>query len=364
MGAGLVATGDKGILAIGNGGEGVLHGSGVLDPGRIGRGAAQDKVVIHKRQPLTLKAGQHIGITGCHELLLLAFGVDQEQVSISALGIGNGLAGTGRGDLYRVAVGLLKDRQQIAQQAGVIHRGGGRQTDHLRLLGGLGYLGCGDRRALTQIEEVLTVVGVTVLCCGGLPLLGEHPVDEGSGPLGVNVNIGHSIAVRVHKGRIGIDGQEGVVVDHVVVGFVQNRQINSLLLGRIVLGRFVIRNIIYGRLIFSGILLCARGQKCCKQGERQQEDSNFFHHFNSISIHIIPFDRQVRKLRLEQYRRQVAQSVSPINPYGANHFRRLRHTPPVRCQRARPPFGRIRASAASPGQADQRVSVCILIGRD
>ena len=46
VGAGTVATGDEGVLALGNGGKGIQNGSTVLDTGRVSGGAAQNEVVV------------------------------------------------------------------------------------------------------------------------------------------------------------------------------------------------------------------------------------------------------------------------------------------------------------------------------
>ena len=64
--------------------------------------------------------------------------MDENQVGVAHLGIGDRLASTGGIDLDLVTVLLFKDRKQEAQQAGVFDRGGSGEADQLCLIGCLG----------------------------------------------------------------------------------------------------------------------------------------------------------------------------------------------------------------------------------
>ena len=122
VGAGTVTAGDEGVLAVSNGSEGVQNGSGGFHACGIGGGTAQDEVVVDEADALGLKAVDHTAEAIGDESFLLTLGVDQNQVGVSGLGGGDGLAGTGGLDLHGVAVGSFKSGQQVTQQTGVVDR--------------------------------------------------------------------------------------------------------------------------------------------------------------------------------------------------------------------------------------------------
>ena len=93
--AGTVTAGDKGVLAVGNGLEGGLDVSGVLDARGVGGRAAEDEEVVHPVQTLIFHAVDHIREAVGNEGLLLLLGVHQDQIGVAHLGVGDGLAGTG-----------------------------------------------------------------------------------------------------------------------------------------------------------------------------------------------------------------------------------------------------------------------------
>ena len=125
MGTGAIATGDKGIFAFRNGGKGIQHGGSILYAGRIGFRAAKYKIVVQEGKPRGVKALQGVGVARVNKILFLALGMHQDQIRIAILGGGDGLAGTGGLDLYRIAVFLFEYRQQVAEQAGVVDGSGG-----------------------------------------------------------------------------------------------------------------------------------------------------------------------------------------------------------------------------------------------
>ena len=251
MGAGAVAAGDEGVLAVGDGLEGGLDVSGVLDARGIGGRAAEYKVVIHPVQALGLHAVDHIREAVGNEGLLLLLGVDQDQVGVAHLGVGDGLAGAGGVDLHLVAVLLLENGQQVAQQTGVVDGGGGGKADVLGLLGGLGNLGGGDGAAVLEIEQVFAVLFKSVVGSQVLAFLGKQPVDQRRGAHGVEFHVRNRVAVGVDKGSVGIHGQQAVVVDHGVVRLHEDAGVDHQ---RVSLGGGLFRR----RSFFD------RGRLCCR----------------------------------------------------------------------------------------------------
>ena len=279
MGAGTVATGDKGELALGDGGKGVLHGGAGGSTGRVGRGAAEHEVVVDEGDPLGLKAVHYPGEALFHEAGFLGLGVDQDQVGIAVLGGGDGLAGTGGLDLHLIAVLALEHGQQVVQQAGVLHGGGGGQADGLGLLGSSGDLPVVDRGVILHVEQVLAIVlhaEVGGHVQGGLA---QQPVDQGVGAGGVHRHIGNGIAVGIGKGCLGVHGDNGVGVEHAVVSLIEDLGVNGS--DRLLRGSFRLHS--SGSLRGSGGLGGGRrvgsaaGAKAQDHHQGQQESKCFFH---------------------------------------------------------------------------------------
>ena len=226
MRAGAVAARDKGILAVGDGLEGGLDILSVLHAGGIRGGTAEHKVVVHPVQALRIHAVDHTGEALVNESLFLLLGVDEDQIGVAHLGVGDGLAGAGGINLDLVAVFILEDRQQVAEQAGVVDGGGGGQADQFGILGGFGNPGIGDGAVFLQIEQVLAIFLEAVVGGQRLALLGEKPVDESIRTHGVQLHILHFLAVGIHKRGVGVYGQQAVVVDHGVIGFFKDAGID------------------------------------------------------------------------------------------------------------------------------------------
>ena len=231
MGAGGIATGDEGVLALGDGGEGVHDGGGSSNTGGVSGGTAEDIVVVDKAGALGLEALDDAGEAVSNEGLLLALGVDQDQIGVAHLGVGDGLAGAGGVDLHGVAVLGLEHGQQLGEQAGIVDGGGGGQTDGLGFLGGSGDLTGVDRSILLDIEQVGAVLLHAVGTCHVQSGLGHQPLVQGIGTGGVQSNVGNGIAVGIDKGSLGVDGDDRVGVEHLVVGFLQNAGVNHQLSG-------------------------------------------------------------------------------------------------------------------------------------
>ena len=96
-----------------------------LDAGRIALRPDQHEVVVHHVEALHAEA---LG----EEFLLLRLGVDEHHVGVAAPRGVERLAGALRDHLH-VDAGLgLEDRQEIAEQPGILRRGG--RGDHDRLV--------------------------------------------------------------------------------------------------------------------------------------------------------------------------------------------------------------------------------------
>jgi len=109
VGAGTVATGDEGILALRNGCKRIQNGSRLLNTGRVRRRSAQDEIVIQEGNALCFEAIYSAGEALFNKGFFLALGMDQNQVGIAELGGRDCLAGTGRLDFHSVAIGALEE---------------------------------------------------------------------------------------------------------------------------------------------------------------------------------------------------------------------------------------------------------------
>ena len=268
MRTGAVAAGDEGVLAVGDGGEGREDILGILHARGIILRAAEDEVVVHVCQTLGIHAVDHTREARVHKGLFLGLGVHEQQVGVAHLGGGDRLAGAGGVDLDLIAVLVLEHRQQIAQQARVVHARGGGHADDLRLLGGGGDLRLGDRAVVLQIEQVVAVLLLTEFRGGSLTLLAQQPVDERVGAGGVELHVADRVAVGVGKGRIGIDRQQRVVVDHAFVLLHEDDGVQ--LDGRLRRG--------LGRGALDGLVCGARAQREHHQ-HRQKQGQILFHGF-------------------------------------------------------------------------------------
>ena len=222
MGAGSVATGHEQELALGDGSESILDGSGGSNTGGVSGRTAQDVVVVDEGGALSLKAGNHTGKTGLDEGLLLALGVDQDQIGVAHLGVVDGLAGTGGVNLHGVAILGFELGQQLAQQSGVIDGGGGGQADDLGLFGGGSNLAGVDGSVILDVEQVGAVLFNTVGAGHIQSFLGNQPLVQSVSTGGVHSHVGNGIAISVHEGSLGIDCDDGIGVQHVAVSFHQD----------------------------------------------------------------------------------------------------------------------------------------------
>ena len=227
MSAGCVTAGNEGELAVCDGRECVLDGSGSLDTGGVSGRTAQDVVVVDEGHALSLEAINHAGEAEVDKILFLALGVDQNQVSIAHLGVVDGLAGTGGVNLHGVAVLSLELGQQLTQQAGVVDGSGGGQADDLGLFGSGSDLAGVDRSVFLDVEQVGAVLSNTVSASHVQSFLGNQPLIQSGRTGSVDGNIGNSIAVRIHEGSLGIDSDDGVGVQHVVVSFHQDAGVHD-----------------------------------------------------------------------------------------------------------------------------------------
>ena len=225
--AGAVTAGDEGILSLRDHGKGVEHTGYILDTCGVCGRSAQHEVVVQEAQALGRKALNDAGKSVGNKGFLLCLGVDEEHIGVAGLGSRYRLACAGRLHLDGVAVLLLKLGQQVAEQAGVLDGGGGGQTDGLGLLSGGGDLTLELGGAVLQVEQSVAEVLDTVAGFELVSFSGEQPVDEGFRSDGVDGNIGYGVAVCIGEGGSGIDGDESVVVDHVVIRFFEDTEINS-----------------------------------------------------------------------------------------------------------------------------------------
>ena len=130
MGAGLVAARDE-VGALGldrlQRGDDVLRS---LDAGRIALRPDQDEVVVHDGIALHAKA---VG----EELFFLRLGMDEHDVGIAAPGGVERLSGALRHHLHVDAGLRLEHRQDVAEQAGILRRGGRGDDDRFVLREGV-----------------------------------------------------------------------------------------------------------------------------------------------------------------------------------------------------------------------------------
>ena len=283
MGAGTVAAGDEGILALRNGCKRIQNGSCLLNTGRVRRRSAQDEIVIQEGNALCFEAIYSAGEALFNKGFFLALGMDQNQVGIAELGGRDCLAGTGRLDFHSVAIGALEDGQQIAQQTRVFHRSGGGKADDLCLFGSGRNLTCINRGTVLDVEQILTVLLKAIVCGQVQRFLGQEPLDEGIRTGGIHRNVSDRVAVSIHKRRLGIYGDNGVGVEHLVVGFLQNAGIHHKTgLGGNLSGGFRRGSRCGGSGSLSGSLrlsrlACAAGKKTKHHGKKQQHGQNLFH---------------------------------------------------------------------------------------
>ena len=146
----------------------------------------------------------------------------QNQVGIAELGGVDGLAGTGRPDFHGVAVGGLKHGQQVTQQAGVIDRGGGGQANDLGFLSSGCNLTGIDGSIVLDIEQVLAVFRNTILASHIQSFLAQQPLNQSIRAGSVHSDVGNGIAVSIGERRLGIHGDGGVGIEHLVVCFLQD----------------------------------------------------------------------------------------------------------------------------------------------
>jgi hypothetical protein len=132
VGAALVAARDEGRLGrfdrFAQAFEDVLAGR----LGRVGLGADDDEVVVHDFLALDAEA---LG----DELLLGGLVMHEDDVGIAAARHVERLAGAQGDHAHLDAAGLLEGRQQVAEEAGLLGRGGRRHGDEALL--GLGQAG-------------------------------------------------------------------------------------------------------------------------------------------------------------------------------------------------------------------------------
>ena len=274
------------MLALGDGGEGVQNRCGRFDTGRVSGRTAQDEVVVDEGNARSGETADNTAEAVGHEGLFLALGVDQDQVGIAGLCSGDGLAGAGGLDFHGVAVLGLEDGQQVAQQAGVLDGSGGGQTDGLGLVGSLGDLAGIGGGILQNIEQVLAVLGNTVLTGQLQCLFGQQPLDQSISTDGVHIDIVHSIAVSVHKGRGRVHSNGGVGVEHLVVSFHQDDGINH-----------------HGVLTAGSLLVCGLGSTGCQtqnHNQNQQQGNDLLHILSSIC-----FENKKRRTHPQQKGRKT-----------------------------------------------------------
>ena len=227
MGAGSIAAGDEGVLAVGNGCEGGKNISSGCCAGRVSGGAAEYKVVVDEGEALALKAFQYATEAFLNKGLFLALGVYEDKVGIAVLGGGDGLAGTDGLYFYGVAIGGFKCGQQIAQQAGVIYRGSGRKTNNLGLLGGSCDLALIAGSVFFYIEQIVAILLNAVFAGQLKAFLAEEELNEGVGAGGVNGYIFNGVAVCIRKGSFGIYSYCGIGVDHLVILLFEDDSIHN-----------------------------------------------------------------------------------------------------------------------------------------
>ena len=85
MGAGTVATGDEGILALRNSCKRIQNGSCLLNTSRVRRRSAQDEIVIQEGNALCFEAIYSAGEALFNKGFFLALGMDQNQVALPNL---------------------------------------------------------------------------------------------------------------------------------------------------------------------------------------------------------------------------------------------------------------------------------------
>ena len=144
-----------------------------LDAGRIALRPDQDEVVVHHRIALHAEA---VG----DEFLLLRLGVHEHHVGVAAPAGVERLAGALRDHLH-VDAGLgLEQRQDVAEQAGVLGRGGRGDDDRLVLRGRGGRGGKQRERRRMAIKRdggscMMALLRSDVLGCSDQQLAGDEP---------------------------------------------------------------------------------------------------------------------------------------------------------------------------------------------
>ena len=100
----LVAAGYEQELAVRDLCEGSLDIFRFTDIGRIFFRSAQNEEVVHVGKPFCFLAVYYSCKAFLDKGFFLFLGVDQQKICVAHLGVGDGLAGAGGGDLHGVAV--------------------------------------------------------------------------------------------------------------------------------------------------------------------------------------------------------------------------------------------------------------------
>ena len=96
---------------------------------------------------------------------------------------------------------------------------GGGQADGLGIRGGSGDLTFVLWCVLLDVEQMLAILGNTVLTGHGQGFLTQQPLNQSVSTGGVHINVRHRVAVGIHEGSFGIDSDGGIGVEHLVVSF-------------------------------------------------------------------------------------------------------------------------------------------------
>ena len=214
--------------------------------------------------------------------------MNQNQIGIAEFCGADGLAGTGGLNLHRITVGRLKHRQQIAQQTGILNGGGGRKTDDLGFLGGMGDLASIHRRTVLHIEQVFPILFKAVVPRQIQGFLAQEPPDQCIRTGSIHRHIGNGIAIGIGEGCLRIHSKQRVGIEHLVICFLEDAGIHHHTgLGRRLGGRLgrcfgdrLHRRCIGGRLGFRRF--CAAGCQTENQHQSQHQGQTLFHCHTSL----------------------------------------------------------------------------------